>query len=99
MKEWANTYDTNRNFPNKDIINFLADGSAVYTKALGMEFDLTDKGMGMRSRRYALLVDNLKVKKANVEEGGEFEVSSAEEILKALVSCFWTRMEVVLHAH
>lgn len=88
MKEWANTFDSNQDFPNKNIVDFLADGSAVYTKALGMEFDLTEKGMGMRSRRYALYVDNLKVKRALVEEGGNFEVSSADEILKAVTLCF-----------
>ncbi|BBN08873.1 protein MpPRX2 [Marchantia polymorpha subsp. ruderalis] len=83
VKEWAKTYEANRG-----TIQFLADGSAIYTKALGLEFDLTDKGLGMRSRRYALFVDNLVVKKANIEEGGKFEVSTADEILKAVMSCF-----------
>jgi peroxiredoxin len=79
MKQWADTYEK-----NTDIIQFLADGSAVFTKALGLELDLTDKGLGLRSTRYALLVDDLVVKVANIEQGGAFEVSSAEEILKAL---------------
>jgi len=78
MKAWAKTYPETKN------IKFLADGSGKYTHALGLELDLSEKGLGIRSRRFALLVDDLKVKVANIEEGGEFTVSSAEEILKAL---------------
>ncbi|CAA3019048.1 Alkyl hydroperoxide reductase peroxiredoxin [Olea europaea subsp. europaea] len=78
MKAWAKTYPDNKH------VKFLADGSASYTKALGLELDLSEKGLGTRSRRFALLVEDLKVKVANVEAGGEFTVSSAEEILKAL---------------
>ncbi|XP_043724523.1 peroxiredoxin-2 [Telopea speciosissima] len=78
MKAWAKTYPDNKH------VKFLADGSANYTKAMGLELDLAEKGLGTRSRRFALLVDDLKVKVANVEAGGEFTVSSAEEILKAL---------------
>ncbi|KAL9232094.1 hypothetical protein vseg_007239 [Gypsophila vaccaria] len=78
MKAWAKTYADNKH------VKFLADGSAVYTHALGLELDLADKGLGIRSRRFALLVDDLKVKVANVESGGEFNVSGADEILKAL---------------
>ncbi|KAH9650034.1 peroxiredoxin-2B [Citrus sinensis] len=47
-------------------VKFLADGSAKYTHALGLELDLSEKGLGTRSRRFALLVDDLKVKAANV---------------------------------
>ncbi|KAK4391681.1 Peroxiredoxin-2 [Sesamum angolense] len=65
-------------------VKFLADGSATYTRALGLELDLSEKGLGIRSRRFALLVEDLKVKAANIESGGEFTVSSAEDILKAL---------------
>ncbi|CAA2978965.1 peroxiredoxin-2 [Olea europaea var. sylvestris] len=78
MKAWAKTYPDNKH------VKFLADGSASYTKALGLELDLSEKGLGTRSRRFALLVEDLKVKVANIEEGGEFTVSSAEDILKAL---------------
>ncbi|KAI3829504.1 hypothetical protein L1987_03629 [Smallanthus sonchifolius] len=52
--------------------------------ALGLELDLTEKGLGVRSRRFALLVDNLKVVVANIESGGDFTVSSADHILTAL---------------
>jgi peroxiredoxin len=79
MKAWADTYPK-----NTEIIKFVADGSGVWTKALGLELDLSDKGLGVRSRRYALLVDDLVVKTANIEEGGGFEVSSGEAILEAL---------------
>ncbi|KAG9134774.1 hypothetical protein Leryth_001083 [Lithospermum erythrorhizon] len=78
MKAWAKTYPENKH------IKFLADGSGKYTHALGLELDLSDKGLGIRSRRFALLVDDLKVEVANVEAGGEFTISSADEILKAL---------------
>ncbi|XP_050220342.1 peroxiredoxin-2 [Mercurialis annua] len=77
MKAWAKTYPENKH------VKFLADGSATYTHALGLELDLNEKGLGTRSRRFALLVDDLKVKAANVEQGGEFTVSSVDEILKA----------------
>jgi len=62
----------------------LADGAAAFTKQLGLELDLSGPGMGMRSKRYAMLVDNGTVKALNVEAPGAFEVSSAEAILKAL---------------
>ncbi|KAL0315652.1 UNVERIFIED_CONTAM: Peroxiredoxin-2 [Sesamum calycinum] len=78
MKAWAKT------FPDNKHVKFLADGSATYTRALGLELDLSEKGLGIRSRRFALLVEDLKVKAANIESGGEFTVSSAEDILKAL---------------
>ncbi|EMS56757.1 Peroxiredoxin-2C [Triticum urartu] len=78
MKAWAKTYPDNKH------VKFLADGAAAYTKALGLELDLTEKGLGLRSRRFALLADDLKVTVANVEEGGQFTISGAEEILKAL---------------
>ncbi|KAK9060776.1 hypothetical protein SSX86_021482 [Deinandra increscens subsp. villosa] len=78
MKAWKKSYDETKN------VKFLADGSATYTHALGLELDLAEKGLGVRSRRFALLVDNLKVVAANVESGGEFTVSSAEDILAAL---------------
>ncbi|KAM3360080.1 hypothetical protein P3S68_019792 [Capsicum galapagoense] len=81
MKAWAKT------FPENKHVKFLADGAGKYTHSLGLELDLSEKGLGVRSRRYALLVDDLKVKVANVEAGGEFTVSGADEILKAL-ECF-----------
>jgi peroxiredoxin len=59
----------------------MADGSGTFTKALGLEFDLTAKGMGVRSQRYSMLVDDGVVKQLNVEQGGKFEVSDAQTLL------------------
>jgi peroxiredoxin len=78
MKAWSKTYPENKH------VKFLADGSGTYTKALGLELDLSEKGLGNRSRRYAILVDDLVVKVTNIEEGGAFTISGADEILKAL---------------
>jgi glutaredoxin/glutathione-dependent peroxiredoxin len=65
-------------------IRFLGDGSADFTKKLGLELDLTAHGMGVRSQRFSMLVDDGVVKQLNVEPGPKFEVSNAETILKQL---------------
>jgi peroxiredoxin len=65
-------------------VRMMADGSATYTKALGLEMDLTPRGMGVRSQRYSMLVDNGVVKALNVEQPGKFEVSDAETMLHHL---------------
>jgi peroxiredoxin len=65
------------------IVRMMADGSAAFTKALGLEFDLVAKGFGVRSQRYSMLVQDGVVKQLNVETGG-FDVSSAETLLKQL---------------
>ncbi|HYF07612.1 MAG TPA: peroxiredoxin [Acetobacteraceae bacterium] len=62
----------------------LADGSAAFTRALGLEFDLTARGLGVRSQRFALVAKDGKVTHVAVEAPGAFEVSKAEEILKVL---------------
>ncbi len=67
-----------------DKVLMLADGSADLTKALGLELDLNSRGFGLRSQRYAMIVDDGVVTAVNVEEGGAFNVSSAEAILAAL---------------
>ncbi len=67
-----------------DKVRMLADGSGTYTKALGLELDLTPRGMGLRSQRFSLLADDGKVVALNVEAGGKFEVSSAETLLEQL---------------
>jgi glutaredoxin/glutathione-dependent peroxiredoxin len=66
------------------IVRMMADGSAVFTKALGLEFDLTAKGLGIRSQRYSMLVVDGVVKQLNVEKGGVVDVSSAEKMLAQL---------------
>jgi glutaredoxin/glutathione-dependent peroxiredoxin len=66
-------------------VRMLADGSGDFTRALGLELDLTKGGLGMRSRRYAMLVDDGVVKSLNIEaQPGQVEASSAEAMLKAL---------------
>jgi peroxiredoxin len=67
-----------------DKVLMLADGNGQFAKSLGVELDLADKGLGLRSRRYAMLVEDGVVKMLNLEEGGAFTVSSAESILEAL---------------
>ena len=67
-----------------DKVMMLADGSADLAKALGQVLDLTDRGMGVRSGRYAMIVDNGTVSEMLVEEPGAFEVSSAEYVLGKL---------------
>eukprot|EP00775_Hariotina_reticulata_P000841 gene841-1159_t len=67
-----------------DKVLMLSDGNGQFAKALDVELDLTDKGLGVRSRRYALLADDQVVKVLNLEEGGAFTVSSADTILEAL---------------
>ena len=65
-------------------VRMLGDGSAIWTKALGLEMDLTARGMGVRSQRYSMLVDDGVVKSLNVEGPGKFEVSDAGTMLKQL---------------
>jgi peroxiredoxin len=65
-------------------VRMLADGSVNFTKALGLELDLTARGMGVRTNRFAMIVDNGVVKHVAVEAAGKFEVSSAEAILAKL---------------
>jgi len=65
-------------------IVMLADGSAELTKALGMEMDLTARGLGVRSQRFALVAKDRKVVHVGVEAPGAFEVSRAEAVLEAL---------------
>jgi peroxiredoxin len=65
-------------------IRFLGDGSAELTKKLGIEDDKTSGGMGLRMKRFSMLVDNGVVKQLNVEAPGKFEVSNAETILAQL---------------
>lgn len=65
-------------------VAMLADGAAVFTQALGVEFDLTGRGLGMRCQRFVLIAKNGVVTHIAVEEPGAFEVSKAETVLAAL---------------
>ena len=63
-------------------IVMLGDGSGDFAKAMGVDLDLA--GLGIRSMRYSMLVDDGVVQALNVEQPGQYEVSSAEAMLKAL---------------
>ena len=63
-------------------IRFMADGSAEYSKKLGLTLDLTARGLGVRSNRYSMLVEDGVVKTLNVEGPGKFEVSDGATMLK-----------------
>jgi len=65
-------------------IRFMADGSAEYTKKLGLDFDLNARGLGMRCQRFSMIVDDGVVKQLNVEQAGKYEVSGAEKMLEQL---------------
>ena len=67
-----------------DDIVMLADGGAAFTDAVGLAFDASRFGMGKRSQRYSMIVEDGVVKELNVEAGGEFRVSAADYMLAQL---------------
>ena len=67
-----------------DEMQMLADGNGAFAKAIGLELDASGFGMGGRSQRYAMIVNDGTVEALHVEEGGEFRVSSADYILENL---------------
>ena len=67
-----------------DKVMMLADGNGDFTRALGLELDATKFGMGKRSQRYSMVVDDGVVRVLNVEAPGAFEVSSADHMLGQL---------------
>ena len=78
MKAWGENQGV-----GADIL-MLADGNGDFTKAIGLELDGSRFGMGPRSQRYSMVVDDGVVKELNVESGGEYRVSSAEYMLEQL---------------
>jgi peroxiredoxin (alkyl hydroperoxide reductase subunit C) len=78
MGAWAKSQDVNPG------ILMLADGSALFTQALGLELDLTQRGLGVRSQRFALVADDMRVSHLAVEKPGDFDVSRAEAVLATL---------------
>jgi peroxiredoxin (alkyl hydroperoxide reductase subunit C) len=78
MKAWADQYSA------VDKITMLADGAAAFTKALGIEADLSKAGMGVRARRGVMVIENGVVKSIDMEEPGKFEVSSAQACMRKL---------------
>ena len=67
-----------------DDILMLADGAAAFSKALGLDWDLSERGLGVRAQRFAMIVEDGTVSHLAVEEGGSFDVSSAESVMSAL---------------
>jgi glutaredoxin/glutathione-dependent peroxiredoxin len=63
-------------------VRMMADGSAAFSQATGLTLDLAARGMGLRSNRYSMFVDNGVVKTLNIEAPGKFEVSDADTMLK-----------------
>jgi glutaredoxin/glutathione-dependent peroxiredoxin len=78
MKAWGKEHNADGK------VLMLADGNGDFTRALGLEFDASAYGMGKRSQRYAMIVEDGVVKALNIEAPGAFEVSSAEAILAAV---------------
>ena len=67
-----------------DSVLMLADGSATYAKELGLELDLVDRGLGVRSQRFAMIVDDGTVTDLMIDPAGEFGETSAESVLERL---------------
>ena len=78
MKAWGESQGVG------DDILMLADGNGAFTKAVGLELDGSRFGMGQRSLRYSMIVKDGTVTELNVEQGGEYKVSSAEYMLEQL---------------
>jgi len=78
MRAWAEDQAV-----GEDIV-MLADGGGDFTRALGLDFDASKFGMGTRSQRYSMIVEDGVVKELNVEAPGEFKVSSADYLLAQL---------------
>jgi peroxiredoxin len=78
MGAWAQSQD------GGDKILMLADGNGEFTRSVGLTMDATGFGMGERSQRYSMLVRDGVVEQLNIEQGGEFKVSSAEHLLGQL---------------
>ena len=77
-----NAWEKEQNSKGK--VTLLADGNGEFTEALGLSFDGSGFGLGKRSKRFAMIVENGIVSHLAIEEAGAFEISSAESILKAL---------------
>ena len=69
---------------NAEALVMAADGNGEFTQAMGLTLDGSGFGLGHRSSRYALIAEDGKITTLNAEQGGAFEVSSAEKILEAL---------------
>jgi peroxiredoxin len=80
----ASVMDAWKKATGAENVEFLADGSADFAKAIDLSLDLSGNGMGTRSKRYSMLVEDGVVKSLNVDEPGKFEVSSGEALVKQM---------------
>ena len=78
MKAWGEDQNV------EDRLMMIADGSGLFAEAVGLEVDLSARGMGIRSQRYAMVVNDCVVELLNLEAPAKFEVSDAETILSSL---------------
>jgi len=78
MNAWGKSQNTDGK------VSMLADGNGDFSKALGLEMDATAYGMGMRGKRFSMIVDNGVMTVLNVETPGEFHISSADHMLTQL---------------
>lgn len=78
MKAWGEDQNVG------DRVMMIADGSGLFAQAVGLEVDLSARGMGIRSQRYAMVVNDCVVELLNLEAPAKFEVSDAETILSSL---------------
>ncbi|MDZ3991703.1 peroxiredoxin [Pseudomonas sp. Teo4] len=78
MNAWGKT------FPVQGEVGMISDGNCALTDALGLAQDSSARGMGRRSQRYALLADNLVVRRIEVDAPGKLDVSDAQSMLKFL---------------
>jgi glutaredoxin/glutathione-dependent peroxiredoxin len=78
MGAWARDQGTD------DKVMMLGDGNGEFTRAMGLTTDASRFGLGTRSQRYAMIVEDGVIKELFVEEPGSFDVSSAENVLKHL---------------
>jgi peroxiredoxin len=78
MDAWGKSQNANEK------VLMLADGNGEFTAALGLQLDASGFGMGSRSQRFSLVINDGQVEILNVEDGGEFRVSSCEFMLDQL---------------
>ena len=78
MQAWGEAHNV------EDRVLMIADGNADFTRAIGLEVDLSAGGMGIRSQRYAMIVDDGVLERLELEAPRAFEVSDADSILKFL---------------
>ena len=78
MKAWGMAHGA------EDKVTMLSDGIADFAKAIGIFTDMSQRGYGVRSKRYAMVIDDNKVVAIDVEPSGEYGVSSAEQVLERL---------------